>query len=260
MRKSVIMALAALTTAVVFGDVTGSILTEQGESHKGVIGWRNKAYSVTSKGGISIEVREGDVAELDIDKPAALDAAIALVEKGSGKDAIATLQKIMKEYAHLKWDLTAAGYLARAHLSAGKPDDALSVCRSVIGSDEKAAYLGEMAPAYWDTLLALGRREALEKALEKAAKKGDRASSGAALIKRGDILMKEGKESSDAAKKALSDGYLRVVLLYRDAPQIQPEALYKAAQCFEKLQQSGRADSMRQQLKQVYPSSPWASK
>ena len=42
--------------------------------------------------------------------------------------------------------------------------------------------------------------------------------------------------------------------------QTEMQALYKAAHCFEKLGQSGRADSMRTTLKKTYASSPWAAK
>ena len=91
----------------------------------------------------------------------------------------------------------------------------------------------------------------------------DRFARGAALIMYGDIALKDGKESGDACKKALTDGYLRVVFLYKDAEvadKLQPEALYKAARCFDKLSQSGRADFMRTELKRSYASSPWANK
>ena len=101
------------------------------------------------------------------------------------------------------------------------------------------------------------------KALEKAEKGDDRFSHGAALIMRGDIAMKAGNGSNDACKKALIDGYLRVVYLYKDAEiadRLQPEALYKAARCFDKLNQSGRADTMRTELKRTYANSPWANK
>ena len=103
----------------------------------------------------------------------------------------------------------------------------------------------------------------LEKALEKAEKGDDRFSHGAALIMRGDIALKNGNESNDASRKALIDGYLRVVFLYKDAEiadRLQPEALYKAARCFDKLNQSGRADVMRTELKRTYANSPWANK
>ena len=148
-------------------------------------------------------------------------------------------------------------------MAAEKPADALKVCQGIIDDDPTAAYRGDLAPAYWSALLSLNRRSPLEKNLEKALKDDDRFSRGAALIMRGDLAMKDGAESNDACKKALTDGYLRVVFLFKDpqvAEKLQPEALYKAAHCFDKLNQSGRADFMRTELKRTYANSPWANK
>jgi hypothetical protein len=44
------------------------------------------------------------------------------------------------------------------------------------------------------------------------------------------------------------------------AEQVRPEALYKAARCFEKLDQASRADQYRTELRNTYKTSPWASK
>jgi len=262
MRKSIMAVLAALAASAAFADITGSVTTEQGDVHKGVVRWstRDKAYAITTKGGVEIQVKPTEVAEMDIDKPAGYDEAVAKVESGQGKAAVGALQKIVKDYAHLQWDKTAGGYLARAYVSAGDAAKGLRACEEIIDADETAAFKGELAPAYWDALLALGRDAKLESCLEKAAKSGDRYSRGASFIKRGDIILKKKGEGNDAVKQALSDGYLRVVLLYTDVPQLQPEALGKAAKCFEKLGQAGRADAMRTQLKQGFPDSPWASR
>lgn len=261
MRKCVFVALAALATAA-FADITGSVTTEQGDTHKGTVRWsvRDKAYAITTKGGIEIQVKPSEVAEMDIEKPAGYDEAVAKVESGQGKAAVAVLQKIVQEYAHMQWDKTAGGYLARAYIAAGDAAKGLKACEDVIATDPTAAFKGELAPAYWDALLAMGRSAKLESSLEKAAKSGDRYSVGAALIKRGDIILKTKGEGGDAMRQALTDGYLRVVLLYRDVPKLQPEALWKAAKCFDTLGQAGRADAMRSQLKQGFADSPWASR
>ena len=74
------------------------------------------------------------------------------------------------------------------------------------------------------------------------------------MIARGDYAYADGGESVEAAKKALVDGYLRVALLYGDAdvgPRLRPEALYKAAKCFEKMGQTSRAANCRSELKQA---------
>ncbi len=264
MRKLTVLMVAGVACAMAFGDVPGSITTESGETHKGSVRWstRDKAYVVT-KGSVELQVKETEVAELDIAKPAGYDAAVDQVQKGQGAAAIPALQKITKDYQHLQWDKPAGRYLAEAYISSGKAEEGLKVCQSIISGEPAASYRGELAPAYWSALLALNKTSALEAALAKAAKSGDRFSSGSALILRGDIIMKAGNESNDAAKKALTDGYLRVVYLYNDsevAARLQPEALYKAARCFEKLGQSGRADTMRTNLKKNFASSPWAAK
>ena len=264
MRKLTVLLMAGVACAVALGDVPGSITTTSSETHKGNIRWstREKAYIVT-KGNVELQVKEADVSVLDIDKPAGYDAAVDQVQKGQGAAAIPALQKIVSSYQHLQWDKAAGRYLAEAYIGSGKAEEALKACKSVIGGEPSAAYRGELAPAYWNALLALNKTSELESALAKAAKSGDRFASGAALILRGDIIWKAGNESADAAKKALTDGYLRVVYLYNDAEvaaRLQPEALYKAARCFDKLQQSGRADAMRTTLKKSYASSPWAAK
>jgi len=264
MRTHIIIALCALAALTAPCAVTGTLTLENGEKQRGVVRWsaREKAYVMT-KGKVEQQFKATDVAEIDIDKPAAFDAAVAQVAKGNASAAIPALQGIVKEYGHLQWDKVAGRYLAEAYVAAEKPSDALKVCSDIIEGEPSAAYRGDLAPAYWSALLSLNRRGPLEKNLEKAAKGDDRFARGAALIMRGDIAMKDGNESVDACKKALSDGYLRVVYLYKDpeiADKLQPEALYKAAHCFDKLSQSGRADFMRTELKRSYAASPWANK
>lgn len=264
MQTRIITALCALMAFAASGAVTGTLVLENGESRKGTMRWsaRDKAYVVTS-GKVELQFKATEVAELDIVKPAALDGAVAMVAKGQGAAAIPTLKKIVDEYSHLQWDKVAGRYLAEAYIAAGNPTDALKACNNIIDDDPSAAYRGELAPAFWSSLMSLNRMSQLEKYLDKAAKSDDRFARGAALIMRGDIAMKEGKESAAACKKALTDGYLRVVFLYKEpevADRLQPEALYKAAHCFDKMNQSGRADFMRTELKRTYASSPWANK
>jgi len=266
MRKCVVLGLAAAMSASALA-VTGTIVTDN-DSKTGEVKWnaRAKTYTVTQKKGganIDVEVAADDVVEMNVEKPAEIDKAAAQIAKGQAAAAVPALSKIMKEYSHLQWDRTAGRYLADAYLALNNPEKALAACKDVIDSDKSAAWKGELAPAYWGALLKLNKKTQLEEALVKAAASGDRYSSGAALTLRGDIAMQDGNETPEAAKKALIDGYLRVVLMYTDAavaPLLRPEALYKAAQCFEKLGQSGRADQLRGELKRVYATSAWANK
>ena len=267
---SILCACAILAAQSASGAAKGSLTLKSGLKMEGLIGWmnRDKQYSVVTKDpetkkNVTLQYPAKDVDEIDIEQPAAFSAAVAQVEKGQGAAAIPALQKIVKDYAHLQWDKTAGRYLAQAYLDADKPADALRVCTDIIDGESSAAYKGDLVPAYWGALLRLNRRKPLEKNLEKAMKE-DRYSRGAALIMRGDIAMKDGNESPDACRKALTDGYLRVVYLYSEpadvARKVQPEALYKAARCFEKLGNATQAIEMRDELKRSYASSPWANK
>lgn len=257
-------ALCALSALAAGGAVTGVIRTDTGVEHKGVMRWssRDKAYVVT-KGNFEIQVKGDEVAEVEVPKPEGFDAAVAQVNKGQGAAAAPVLQKIVKEYTRFNWDKAAGRYLAEAYIAMEKPEEALKVCDGIIRDDPSAAYKGDLVPAYWSALLGANRRSTLTKNVERALKGKDRFSRGAALLMTGDMAMKDGNDSADACKKALIDGYLRVALLYTEpevAERLRPEALYKAASCFDKLNQSGRADAMRTELKASYASSPWANK
>ena len=267
--KKILAAIALSVSATVFaaaGDIMGTITDAQGP-HKGVVRYslKSKTYFVTTKQNGAVmeaEIAPADVTEMDIAEPAGWDQAVANVEKGRAAASINYFAGIVKQYNHLQWDLRAARYLADAYLASGNADKALESCTAVVRADPETAYKGELAPIFWKVLVKLGKKDQLEKLLVKAATSGDRYSSGAALIGRGDLIL-AGGESADSLRAALVDGYLRVALMYTDgkiAEQLRPEALAKSAQCFEKIGQAGRADQMRGELKRLYPNSPWAKK
>ena len=54
---------------------------------------------------------------------------------------------------------------------------------------------------------------------------------------------------------ALIDGYLRTVVFFQGIKSVQPEALYKAAKCFEEKGQHSYAEKMRKELLSSYPQS-----
>ena len=61
-------------------------------------------------------------------------------------------------------------------------------------------------------------------------------------------------------EKALIGGYLRIVILFREVYSVQAEALYKAAQCFEKLGEHANAEKMLEKLVSEYPNSYYNNK
>lgn len=231
--------------------IKGSVSTET-ETVTGDVKWhaRDKKY-VIEMGKITKEFSLSDVTGLDIPKPAGYDKAVQAVENGQGASVVALLTKIVADYRMLQWDKPAGRYLALAHLAVGNAQKAYEVCAPIVAEDKAAAYSGDLAAAYWQALLKLGKLEQLENLLKKAAASGDRPSSAAALVMRGDIIVSASNDAPEELRKALRDGYLRVALMYQDAgcARERREALVKAAACFDKLGQAARAENLRAQAK-----------
>ena len=68
---------------------------------------------------------------------------------------------------------------------------------------------------------------------------------------RGDVILQTEDEGDATYRKALTDAYLRVVLLYTDdaCKPVRQAAMLKAAQCLDKLRMASRAESMRNQAR-----------
>ena len=256
MHKTTVMVLAAMSVASAFA-IQGTLMTET-ETLTGDIKWqaRNKQYIVSVKKGstmVDMERKLADVTGLDIPKPAGYDKAVQAVESGQGASAVGVLSKIVADYRMLQWDKPAGRYLALAHLAAGNAQKAYEVCVPIVSEDKSAGYSGDLAAAYWQALLKLGKRDQLEGLIKKAAASGDRPASAAALVMRGDMIAAASNDAPEELKRALRDGYMRVVLMYMDAEcaRERREALQKAAACFDKLGQAARAENLRAQAKSI---------
>ena len=248
--KKLIMVVAALASAELFA-IQGTISTSA-ETVTGDIKWhaRDKKYVITIK-KITKEFKLSDVTALDIPTPPGYEKAVQAVENGQGASAVGTLTKIVADYRMLVWDKPAGRYLALAHLAAGNAQKALEVCTPIVAEDKKAGYTGDLAAAYWQALLKTGKRDQLETLLKKAATSGDCVASAAAFVMRGDILVAGSNDAHEQLKKALRDGYMRVVLMYQDAEcaRERREAIMKAAACFDKMGQPARAEALKAMAK-----------
>ena len=238
--------------------IQGTLSTES-ETLSGDIKWqsRGKQYVVSVKKGqtmVDMERKLEDVIRLDIPKPAGYDKAVQAVEAGQGAaSAIPVLAKVVSDYRMLVWDKPAGRYLALAYLASGNAQKAYEVCVPIVSEDKSAGYTGDLAAAYWQALLKLGKRDQLEGLIKKAVSSGDRPASAAALVMRGDIIVAGSNDAPEELKRALRDGYLRVVLMYpdEDCRREQREAMLKAATCFDKLGQKQRGENLRAQAKAI---------
>lgn len=254
MRKTAMMALAAMAATNLWA-IQGSITTDT-ETLTGDIKWqpRSKKYIVSVKKGstmLDMERPLADVRSMNIPKPAGFDKAVEQVESGNGAAAVAVLSKIVDDYRMLKWDKPAGRYLAMAYLAANQAQKAYDACLQIIREDRTASYSGDLAAAFWQALLKLGKNDQLEGLMKKAATSGDRRASAASLVMRGDMIVAACNDAPDGLRKALTDGYLRVVLMYADpeCTRERGEAMLKAAACFDKLGQAARAEKLRAQAK-----------
>jgi hypothetical protein len=256
MNKLIILCLAAAAVAPACA-IQGTIYTAS-DSKKGDIKWqgRSKSYLVSFKKGktdVSAEYPIADVERLEIDKPAGFDKAVENVQRGNGAAAIGVLTKVVQDYRMLQWDKPAGRWLVEAYLAANNAQKAYEVATGIIAEDKTAGWKGDLAPAYWKALLKLGKNAQLEDLVKKAAISGDRAASASALVMRGDIILSAEGESPAGLRKALSDAYLRVMLMYTDEPcrEARIEAMQRAATCFDKLGQAARAEQIRSQARKI---------
>lgn len=248
--KKLLLSVATVIAVSSAWAVPGIIRSKNGDVKKGDIKWLNSSQSYELKSGnITVTLKKSDVESLEIAKPKNFDNLVKSVQGGAPGSAIDGLTKIVKEYTMLQWDNVASRYLVEAYLQMNNPQKAYSAARVVIEADKDftPAYSGELAPAYWQTLLALGKKSELENCLRMAVKQGSRPLSAEALLMRGDIILKEGAESPEAHKKALIEAYLKVALMYNDVDCVaqRVKACEKSAVSLNAIGMSSEAQRMK---------------
>ncbi len=252
MKKTLLLLAAALASTALHADVPAVLTLKSGGELKGMARWQpaKKQYAVTVKQGqleTLQEVPATDVAGIRVQPPQALQQA------AQTRNA-AALEKIVKEYTMLQFDVVAGNAAAKIYLAQGKNADALRVCNEVIRGNPAAAK-GELAPVYWKAKMANGQGADLAPLIDEAIQKGSPDAAATALILRGDLLRADNK-----LQDALTEGYLRVIAFHRAQRDAVAEALAKATDTFEQLQQPQYAQKMRTELITRYPDSPEAKK
>ena len=243
------IALAAIAAAGAFSALAvPATIKTSADVMSGDVKWLagSKKYALT-KGAITREYAPSDIVKLDVAKPQTLDRAIQMVKRGQAGSAIPILTNLVKDYRMLTWDKVACRYLTEAYIKTGNPQKAYDAANIVINDDKSAAWKGELAPAFWQALLKLGKKNALEACLDKAATSGGRAASAHALVMRGDMMLDAEGNTRDVNRRALKDAYLKVALMYQDpeCAAARLEALEKGAKCFDEIGMRARAEAFR---------------
>lgn len=228
-----------------------------GQRIQGTIKWKASTKQYEIKRGAAITpIPFKQVAEVRVKPPAGLVDAVKKVRAGSfsGPHVIA-LDKIVKEYAMLQHDITAGQWLITSYLGTGRAEDAYKIGRGIMVNREKSQLSGGFVSAWLKVLLETERYATLEAELKKLIETGSRPAAASAQLMRGEIDKRKGN-----FRHALVGGFLRTIVLFADIGAVQPEALYKAAQCFEELGETPNAEKMRQKLLADYPRSEYSRK
>jgi tetratricopeptide (TPR) repeat protein len=180
-----------------------------------------------------------------------------------------------------EWQLRAALWKARASREKGSPDEALALINKIkAGVGEK--YKDIAIAASTEEAIIYMAKEQYQKAVDLLQKLiQEIASSVADEIGQGGETRAQTVEATcfntlgrcyfQQAAKAAGEkqknlyyeallSFLWNVVLYQRLPDQHAEALYYAAECFDKLDQRPRATELRNELTQRYPDNPFAQK
>lgn len=220
----------------------------------------DKVYNVTFKrdGNPQRRVKPDGILKMSVEPPAGfkeLEARIRKDPKSATTVLRGQLEKIAGEYKMLQFDAEAGKLIAEGFLAANNAAEAVKACEKIESGNPRAAWDSAMAPAYWQALIDANKLAKAETLVNKGATSLDPDVAVMACLRRGDLLAKKGDQ-----KLALKDGYLRAVLLYRGPDEARAEALFRAAEAFEKLGQNSYAERMRDELRSKYARTAWGRK
>ena len=220
----------------------------------------DKVYNVTFKrdGNPQRRVKPEGILKMSVEPPAGfkdLEARARKEPKSATTAMRGQLEKIAADYKMLQFDAEAGKLIAEGFLAANNAAEAVNACKKIVSGNPRAGWDSALAPVYWRALLDANKLAEVEGLVNKGATSLDPNVAIMACLRRGDLLAKKGDQ-----KLALKDGYLRAVLLYRGPDDARAEALFRAAEAFEKLGQNSYAERMRDELRSKYARTAWGRK
>ncbi len=189
-----------------------------------------------------------------VHEPEGFDQLRRHVEAGDYEDAISGLRRIIDEYRFLGWDHRARRYLGRALTGIGRFEDAVTTFEQLFEDDAMARTESAVQEAYMVALQGLGALDKLLPMLDEVIRSGDRRPVAKAQMIRGNLRLEEGQ-----TEQALYD-YLRTATLFRTVIELQPEALYRVADCYERLGLREKAQPYIERLQEEFPQSDYAQR
>ncbi len=248
--------IVALVSALAFSaQAETGVLLKNGRRLTGkLLEWRDSTQEyVLTTDETTLPIPLAQVARVVVDKPSEFDQAVAQAKARQFEQAIPKLESIIRRYKRMNWDAEAALVLAEACLEANNPRKAVSAMESLFAVVSREQVPATLQMTYWKALLASGATDQLQKELDKVIGTGAPEMVAVVYVVRGNAFLKTGQED-----EALSD-FLKVITLFQNQKEVQPEALFRAADLLDKAGDPRGAD-LRQKLGKEYPGNPFAVK
>jgi tetratricopeptide (TPR) repeat protein len=210
-------------------------------------------YQVEGADGSMIPVPAAEVDSLTITKPAEFDKAAQAMTARQYDAAIPILEDLAVRYKRLQWDARARELLANAYFAKTDFKKAAQVMGDLMENTPREQITTEQFGLYWTALMGAQMTAVLKKQLNEAIGGDSKTLAALAIVRRGDLNRADGKRED-----AVLD-YLRAVLMYEEAREVHPEALFKAIQVLDEMRDP-RADELKKKLLSLYPNSPFARK
>lgn len=202
---------------------------------------------ITDEGRFPIPA--GNVRDVQVSEPERWLEGNHLLSNRRYDEAVSVFRDIIRDYNRLGWDLRARDKLARAYAGQGEHGRAITQYEDLFRAVTPTT---EQRRNYWNALLAAERYSTLKSELDKVITEGEREDVAVAHVMRGNLHDAEGN-----TMEALFD-YLRAHILFEEVTEVQPEALYRAAERLDVLRETERAEKLREILRQRYPGSDYA--
>jgi len=228
------------------------VITAQGKKIEGT------SLKTDDQGQLVLTTPEGQMTfpkgtKFYVDDPPEYDKAAKFIKAMQYDEAIRLLKSIIKEYRGLGWDYRASMLLPSAYY--GKKDYANTVasCEALFKMSSQNKKDDDIALAYLDSLMQMGNIEKLKPAIDDFIPIAGRKTAAVAQLMRGNMAFNSGDY-----EKAVLD-FMRTADFFRDVPDTLPEAIFKTAQCLEKLGDP-RAAEYYNRLRKDFPASVWTAK
>lgn len=230
------------------------VVTPQGQTIQGTdIRSRTNGDIVltTDKGPLTFT--KGSYVRAVADEPADYQKAQQLATAKKYDEAVRLLKEIVLQYKNLQWDHKARITLAEVYAQQGDLDNARLTYEETFRAMPKAKEMPEIIWPYREVMLRSEKYAVLEPELNAVIQSGSREDAARAQTMRGDMNKAQGQ-----IEPSVMD-YMRTMVFFKDVPDQQPEAMYKAAEGLETMRDE-RAKAVYRSLVEQYPDSPYAQK